>query len=58
MNGQRRYDMDTRRSLKLVTLEGLDAQRKGTKWWDNPYPAGGKLAYAWDQGHTIGRKRS
>ena len=37
---------------------GYKAQKDGVKWWNNPYPSGGKDAYEWDKGHTRGRKET
>lgn len=36
--------------------DGLAAQAAGVPWWENPYPSGSREAYAWDLGHTAGRR--
>lgn len=38
-----------------VYREGLQAERDGTPWFENPYESGSKEAYWWDRGHTAGR---
>lgn len=35
---------------------GFKAQRAGVVWWNNPWPSGSRAAYAWDIGHTAGRR--
>lgn len=42
-------------AAELEYAAGLAAQKAGVTWWNNPHESGSAAAYAWDNGHTIGR---
>lgn len=44
--------------LRLQRIRGIGrrAAARGRPWWRNPFAAGGREAYAFDQGHTEVRR--
>lgn len=41
----------------VVAFEaGIQAERGGVKWWNNPHESGSILAESWDRGHTAARQ--
>jgi hypothetical protein len=40
----------------LAFEAGIQAERDGVTWWNNPHESGSVLADSWDRGHTAARQ--